>query len=510
MATTQYVGARYVPKFAEPYQWNQNSAYEALTIVGNLNASYTSKKPVPAGIDILNTEYWAQTGNYNGQVEQYRQEVEQLQHIVDTNTDDIEELTQVQAQHTTDITGLTSTVNTHTANIVSLQQDMNGVQTKNTQQDAAISDVTNMANVNMGNINSLTAQIATMSSKLPVDPQSNILFVGKKGCQFTTINAAIAAAKEYATELGRVLIFITPGLYEESIRLIPNPGIDFMGASKDTTIIRSNAAYPEAAIHTIGTGSFFNIYFQSTNSYACHVDWQDLPTNHGIIYFDNCRFESSATHGVGVGMGDNTKIYFTNCDIQTKSPLSTSYALYFHNYPGPAQSQYFIIRNCHIENLTSNEREIRVENAYVLYGEGTPGNPESQMFISASNNMCRSPRITYIESTSTSYTYIPTTGNISLFNDSYGNNVIGLNVDTSQVSAQTYTTTNTGGFMQIIIPNAYMYNWSIIQCKDANTQEDLECSNLGSPSGRQTLNLQVANTTEEKLITIALTGVPAV
>lgn len=74
MATRQYVGARYVPKFAEPIGWVKENSYEALTIVTYLNNSYTSKKPVPANTDITNEEYWAVTGNYNAQVEQYRQE----------------------------------------------------------------------------------------------------------------------------------------------------------------------------------------------------------------------------------------------------------------------------------------------------------------------------------------------------------------------------------------------------------------------------------------------------
>jgi hypothetical protein len=74
VGTRQYVGARYVPKFADPVEWSNVGGYEALTIVTYLGNSYTSKKPVPAGVDIGNTEYWVNTGNYNAQVEQYRQE----------------------------------------------------------------------------------------------------------------------------------------------------------------------------------------------------------------------------------------------------------------------------------------------------------------------------------------------------------------------------------------------------------------------------------------------------
>lgn len=75
MATTQYIGARYVPLFADPAEWNSTRTYEALTIVMNEGNSYTSKQYVPKGIDISNEDFWALTGNYNAQVEAYRQDV---------------------------------------------------------------------------------------------------------------------------------------------------------------------------------------------------------------------------------------------------------------------------------------------------------------------------------------------------------------------------------------------------------------------------------------------------
>lgn len=72
----QYVGARYVPKLMG--EWNKALQYEALSIVSHLGNSFTSKVPVPANIDITNTDYWVNTGNYNAQVESYRIETAQL------------------------------------------------------------------------------------------------------------------------------------------------------------------------------------------------------------------------------------------------------------------------------------------------------------------------------------------------------------------------------------------------------------------------------------------------
>ena len=71
-----YVGHRYVPKIMG--EWDQSIDYEGLSIVTHQGASYTSKKRVPVGIDILNNEFWVATGNYNAQVEYYRDETERV------------------------------------------------------------------------------------------------------------------------------------------------------------------------------------------------------------------------------------------------------------------------------------------------------------------------------------------------------------------------------------------------------------------------------------------------
>lgn len=85
MAVTQYVGARYVPLFADPLEWDKTKAYEPLTIVYHTGNSYTSRQFVPVGIEITNTAYWALTGNYNAQIEQYRAEVQRYDARITAN-----------------------------------------------------------------------------------------------------------------------------------------------------------------------------------------------------------------------------------------------------------------------------------------------------------------------------------------------------------------------------------------------------------------------------------------
>lgn len=86
----QYVGARYVPKVMG--EWNKALQYEALSIVTYAGNSFTSKVPVPANIDISNKTYWINTGNYNAQVEAYRQQTAHLENrlnseIIDRKND---------------------------------------------------------------------------------------------------------------------------------------------------------------------------------------------------------------------------------------------------------------------------------------------------------------------------------------------------------------------------------------------------------------------------------------
>lgn len=90
MGVRQYVGARYVPIFGRKGEntilWDSTKPYEPLTVVLYQGASFTSRQYVPAGIDIHNYEFWALTGNYNAQVEQYRQEV----HTFDSRLESVE------------------------------------------------------------------------------------------------------------------------------------------------------------------------------------------------------------------------------------------------------------------------------------------------------------------------------------------------------------------------------------------------------------------------------------
>lgn len=131
---SMYVGARYVPKFADPIDWDIERGYESLTIVTYKGESYTSKCPVPPGIDIKNTRYWALTGAYNAQVEEYKNQVKDLSEQVTGFASDNKEFREKITQFEKDNAEMKNTVASTVARVDALAERVDNA-------DAAISDL---------------------------------------------------------------------------------------------------------------------------------------------------------------------------------------------------------------------------------------------------------------------------------------------------------------------------------------------------------------------------------
>lgn len=105
--TSMYIGARYVPIFADPVYWSNDRAFEPLTIVVMDGDCYTSKCYVPEGAPLpvrpenQNT-YWVRTSDYNYQFEELRQAVVDLSKQVEKFAQDNKDFTaQMQAWNAT-------------------------------------------------------------------------------------------------------------------------------------------------------------------------------------------------------------------------------------------------------------------------------------------------------------------------------------------------------------------------------------------------------------------------
>jgi hypothetical protein len=93
-----YIGARYVPIFADPVEWNDEREYEPLTIVIHNGDCYTSKCYVPKGAQLPpypegQTKYWVKTSDYNGQFADLKKTVLDLSRLVEQFQKDNEHFT---------------------------------------------------------------------------------------------------------------------------------------------------------------------------------------------------------------------------------------------------------------------------------------------------------------------------------------------------------------------------------------------------------------------------------
>ena len=212
---SQYVGARYVPKFADPIEWDGAKTYENLIIVTHNNESYTSRCPVPPGIDITNERYWAKTGAYNAQLEQLKGSVEDLSSQVtgfaEDNKEFREKITQFEKDNAemkntvakndarvdalaervataeTEIDGLQATTNQHTTEIADLHakdedlqrqitsndNDIAALQAKDVEQDSRLDGIDTKLKSHDASIAQNTADIAKNTKNIQ-DNAANI------------------------------------------------------------------------------------------------------------------------------------------------------------------------------------------------------------------------------------------------------------------------------------------------------------------------------------------------
>ena len=212
---SQYVGSRYVPIFADPIEWDIHRSYESLTIVTHDGESYTSKCNVGPGIDITNERYWAKTGAYNAQVEQYKNAVKDLssqvsgfasdnagfREKIDQFTKDnaemkntvaedkarVDALAERVATAETEIDGLQATTAQHTTEIADLHakdedlqrqitsndNDIAALQAKDTEQDSRLNGIDTKLKSHDASIAQNTADIAKNTKNIQ-DNAANI------------------------------------------------------------------------------------------------------------------------------------------------------------------------------------------------------------------------------------------------------------------------------------------------------------------------------------------------
>lgn len=154
IGTRQYIGARYVPIFGRKdetsIEWDNSAPYEPLTIVTYQGNSYTSRQWVPTGVNITDTNYWACTGSYNSQIEQYRQDVLQLSENVTNMQGSISDME-------TNISEMQSTVEDMESDVSDVKSDINSI-------DTAISNISSSITSIESNVSSLQTDVTNIET----------------------------------------------------------------------------------------------------------------------------------------------------------------------------------------------------------------------------------------------------------------------------------------------------------------------------------------------------------
>jgi predicted nuclease with TOPRIM domain len=161
-----------VPIFADPIEWDIHRSYESLTIVTHDGESYTSKCNVGPGVDITNERYWAKTGAYNAQVEQYKNEVKDLSSQVSGFASDnaefrgkIDQFTKDNAEMKNTVAEDKARVDAQAERVATAETEIDGLQATTAQHTTEIADLHAKDEVLQRQITSNDGDIAALQAK---------------------------------------------------------------------------------------------------------------------------------------------------------------------------------------------------------------------------------------------------------------------------------------------------------------------------------------------------------
>ena len=273
---------------------------------------------------------------------------------------------------------------------------------------------------------------------LNVASSSNMLTVGKKGAEFTSINDAIKRALYLGVSNDNpVCIFIYAGVYNEQIILNDIHGLSFIGCGIDKTIIRFNGGYPDCVVHVQGDVSFYNLSVNNTNgtAYTVHCDPVDSMVS-GKLSITNCRLYGGSS-AVGYGSGQGVTLELNDCILEGNNSI-----VYAHNSSYARTNQMLIVNNCLFKHTSDTFCVILDDAGY------TNGGTTSPMRVIFSNNTYTESgygRIRFRKNTSDESTwisYIPTKDSTFMFVPGCGGNngIPGLNFYVGKIDISQYIT----------------------------------------------------------------------
>ena len=351
MATTQYIGARYVPVFVG--EWDNNRTYEPLMVVTYQGASYTSRQYVPAGIEITNESYWVLSANYNAQVEAYRQEVRNILPYDETPTE-----------------GSTKGVTSDGIEKAIDKETTRATAAEKVNADAIAAETTRATNAEKANADAINGLTSTFI------PTTNPIYYGADPTG--TKDSAKAINDCIKANYGGSVIF--------------SPGTYLINSAIQTPFMFMNR------VNIFGNGAHIKAIGSSDNQFsALMVGYSDNPSENEIKYpsgdsvhsrmycIDNLKIFCNQYITHIIDQNEHTmQTYYSNIYAQTLSNEDAIVIGKTNAYPGDTRFSHIYIRDyiddgtdnaCFVVNNTDNfffdVMTVQFKNDYVFNGGGS-------------------------------------------------------------------------------------------------------------------------------------------
>lgn len=321
MSLKTYIGARYVPIFLGA--WDKTKAYEALSVVTYNGFSYTSKRSVNSGTEITNTDYWAESGNFNAQVENLLNDVNDINDHLFKRFDTLSDIKNVKPND------ICVTLGYHNIN-----DGGNCTYVINSSEGHKIAE--------------------NIYAKPLISEVANVKQFGAYGDNNHIDTDAFSNAVNFALD-NNIPLYIPAGTYllnkTIEIATIGSKSMPtILGAGVNLTTITSTEKYAFKILHTNQVGTIYHNTITGISFYKCGINVQDYQG----IDINECRFDDCPEAGVMLTnhIGWTEFIVANNCEFRNcatwfgcNTDSTTDYSLHgcgFNNCTGGLTSSQHV------------------------------------------------------------------------------------------------------------------------------------------------------------------------
>lgn len=353
MANTQYIGARYVVKIYQNKEnpstadWDSYTHYEPLVMVTYNYNTYLSRKDVPAtvGNPAENSDYWVQTGFYNGQISELQRLVDDLNSALATE----------KAERTAADTSLSNLIG---ANYNSLINKITEEATARASSDTALDEriTTNAGNIStLGtNLNSEISARANADELLQNQIDEIIAPSGEAPSSAEVENARIGADGITYNTLGNA---IRTQITNVSVALDDSININDSLSAIDTL---SRLNYVQGSISGTGAETEITSRIRSDFIYVNNVEKIGVIPASGYKYFiavydEDKQFVSETNWGTDTAVIDADMYYIrfvvaNSSDTDITVAEGSNLSIHFYSYRNISED----VLNNKIEQVANN------------------------------------------------------------------------------------------------------------------------------------------------------------